>query len=68
MICLLGILGVTYFNIFPDRWGGGSFWRWMPISVIAVCVGVVLIAVSLFIGFVSELNVRFRHKNEKNVV
>ena len=67
-ICLGGILGVVYFNLFPEEWGGPTFWRWMPISVFAVGLGVLLIAASLIIGFVSGVITRFRHKHDKDMV
>ena len=57
VICLLGTVGVGYFQL---DWGGSDFWRWFPVSVIAVGLGILLIFASLLTGFVGGLVVR-RH-------
>ena len=60
-ICLAGIVGVVYFLYFPQEWGDARFWNWMPISALAVCLGVVVIFTSLIVGFISH----FRDKKIK---
>ncbi|HXR04088.1 MAG TPA: hypothetical protein VN836_05205 [Verrucomicrobiae bacterium] len=52
-ICLAGIAGITYFLYFPYAWAASSFQDWMPISGLAVCMGIVVIAASLIVGLVS---------------
>ena len=67
-ICLVGMAGISYFNyIAPELWGGGSFDFWLPICVIAVCLGMVVICASLVFGFVSGLVRHLRHQHEKDV-
>ena len=64
VICLAGTVGIAYFQ---QDWGGSDFWRWFPVSVIAVCLGVLLIFASHISGFISGLVTRFRHKHERPV-
>jgi hypothetical protein len=57
-ICLSGIAGISYFIVFPEHWGDQSFWTWMPISAVAVGLGIVLIFSSLIFGLVSHFRRR----------
>jgi protein-S-isoprenylcysteine O-methyltransferase Ste14 len=61
VICLLGTVGVAYFQL---DWGGSDFWRWFPVSVIAVALGILIILVSLVFGFTSGLIPRFRRRHD----
>jgi hypothetical protein len=63
-VCLLGTIGVAYFQ---QDWGGADFWRWFPISVIAVGFCILVIIASLVCGFVSGLLAHFRRRHEKPV-
>ena len=67
VLCFSGIAGISYFLFFPEEWSGSDFWRWMPVSLIGVCVGGLLIAASFLTGVISSLIGRFRHRHEKDV-
>ncbi len=64
VICSLGTVGVAYFQL---DWGGSSFWRWFPVSVIAVGIGVLLMFASLIFGFIRSFAARFRRRHEKRM-
>lgn len=62
-LCLLGTVGIIYFQ---QSWGGADFWQWFPISVIAVFLGVLVLAGSLLTGLVGGLLARFRRRGDHN--
>jgi len=52
-ICLPGLAGITYFERHEVYWGNGDFWNWMPVSVIAACLGAFVMVASFIVGLIS---------------
>ena len=62
-LCLLGTVGIIYFQ---QSWGGADFWEWFPVSVVATCLGVLVLTGSLFAGLVGGVLARFRRRGDHN--
>jgi hypothetical protein len=54
VLCLAGLVGIVYFLYFPEAWGGSKFWQWMPISVFAVGLGILLLFTVFIVGLIRE--------------
>jgi len=55
-ICMAYIRLPNYyiFDLFPGFWRSEWFWSQMPTSLIAMCLGIAIVVVSLIAGFVSD--------------
>lgn len=51
-MCLGGLFGIVYFLYFPVKWGNSQFMQWMPLSLLAVGLGILLLLSSFIAGLI----------------
>lgn len=63
-ICMAYIQIPNYYilNYFPGLWRSRWYWSQVPISLIALCLGIAIIFISLIAGFVSGLIAHLRRR------